>query len=125
MQFAKTIRFAAVVSCATLTAATPAFALYIPDKLFRALFTDFGDMPTSGANINGNTAFFQNITPIPSQVIIEDPVLNGGAPPAGEPGGAFERNEHMLVSRPTAKHPAGRIPATIFSAASPGISPST
>ena len=64
MQFAKSVRIVALVLCAVFLAANSALALYIPNKLFGAMYTDYGDMP--GTTLNH--PFFESITPIPSAV---------------------------------------------------------
>lgn len=91
MHLAKTIWIVVFVCCALLAAASPALALYIPNKLFSAMYTDYGDIfPTTL-----NHAFFENITPYPSQYVIAESGITGCCPPVNEEGGSFERNEHV------------------------------
>jgi hypothetical protein len=75
-----------------LAMASPSFALYIPNKLFGAMYTDYGDMPTTTVN----HPFFENITPFPAQYVLDETNINGAFPPAGTEGGMFERNEHVI-----------------------------
>jgi hypothetical protein len=91
IQIAKTLRIVAFVYFAVLVAASPALALYVPNKLFGAMYTDYGDMP--GTTLNH--PFFESITPIPSQYVIDETGITGAFPPVTEPDGVFERNEHV------------------------------
>ncbi|TWT37392.1 hypothetical protein KOR34_23420 [Posidoniimonas corsicana] len=72
--------------------AAQASALYIPDKLFGGMYTDFGDMPSTTINHPN----FEFITPFPSEYVLEETGITGSFPPVGEEGGAFERNEHQI-----------------------------
>lgn len=79
-----------VVAC--LFGVQSTLALYIPDKLFGAMYTDFGNMP--GTTVNH--PFFENITPFPSEYVLEETGITGAFPPVTEEGGMFERNEHQV-----------------------------
>jgi hypothetical protein len=56
------------------------------------MYTDYGDMPTTTIN----HPFFENITPFPSEYVLEETNITGAFPPSGEEGGMFERNEHSI-----------------------------
>ena len=92
MYVTRTAQIVAVALLVTLVGAGPAAALYVPDKLFGAMYTDYGDMP--GTTINH--PFFESITPFPSQYVLQETGLQGAFPPVDEEGGAFERNEHQI-----------------------------
>lgn len=80
-----------VTLSALLLEASTASALYIPNKLFGAMYTDYGDIfPTTI-----NHPFFENVTPIPSSYIIEETGITGCCAQNGQEGGKFERNEHV------------------------------
>lgn len=81
----------AVVLAILFAGASPALALYIPDKLFGAMYTDYGNLATTV-----NHPFFENITPFPDEYILEETGITGAFPPVGEEGGMFERNEHQI-----------------------------
>jgi hypothetical protein len=84
-------RYGALGLLLALMGAGPAMALYVPDKLFGAMYTDYGDVATTL-----NHPFFENITPFPSEYVLEETGLTGSFPPVDEDGGMFERNEHQI-----------------------------
>ncbi len=92
MHHTMTTRIFALALLVALVGAGPAAALYVPDKLFGAMYTDYGDMP--GTTLNH--PYFENITPFPSQYVLEETNITGAFPPLGEEGGEFERNEHQI-----------------------------
>ena len=64
--------------------------LFVPDRLF--LFQGFHDIP--GTTITPDFSIFQTI-PIPEPFVVEETNIFASSPPAGEEGGAFERNEYL------------------------------
>jgi PEP-CTERM motif len=104
MRFIKVMEVGAVVIAAVSAGAMPAFALYVPSRLFVSQFTDQQDiLGTTATNIFTNSSgtttnnlVFQNITPFPSSYTLEETGLTGSFPPDGQPGGMFERNEHQI-----------------------------
>ena len=118
-----------VVVAATLAAAfvsNSAMGRYVPDRLFIAPRTDFDSIPDSTLSINGISGFAT--IPIPNTLVVEETNMVAVAPPSGEPGGVFERNEHVmrfLTATEAACRPATRTAlGTSFSATKHGISPS-
>ena len=104
MRFIKVMAIGAVVVAGVSAGTKPALALYVPDRLFAALFTDFQDIlgttaTTTYTNTSGTTTnnlVFQNITPFPSEYVLDETGLTGSFPPSGTEGGMFERNEHQI-----------------------------
>jgi len=93
MFLSKTTWIVASALLVVLMAAGPAAALYVPDKFFAALYTDYGD--TFGVS-SVNHPVFENITPLPSSYVLEETGITGQFPPVDQEGGMFERDEHQI-----------------------------
>lgn len=104
MRFSTKITVMGLVILFASMAAMPAMALYVPNKLFAALYTDYQDMLgttvtttyTNTAGTTTNNLVFQNIAPFPSSYSMAETNITGSGPELGQPNGIFERNEHQI-----------------------------
>ncbi len=105
MPSAKTIRIVVFTCCASvISTVSLAQSLYIPDKLYTANYTDYGDIfPTTieqtfvqnGTPTTLTNQFFANVTPFPTSYTHAESGITGCCAPVSEEGGVFERNEHV------------------------------
>jgi hypothetical protein len=84
------VRSIVSVVCLVGLLAEQVAAQYVPDKLFVA--TKFG---SSNLSSTVNHPFFSNISPFPSEFVLDETNMTGAFPPSGTTGGQFEKSEHL------------------------------
>jgi hypothetical protein len=119
MPSTRTIRTVVFCFCAAFAISVQADPLYVPDKLFTAMYVDFGDMyPTTTQQtytVTGNpnpisvptNQFFTSITPFPTSYTLTESGITGGAGTGN--GGTFVRDEHVMRLATASENNTGHI----------------